>query len=487
MLKQRSILSILAIISIGYLTVCGLHPLSYDSAYYWVWSQHLQLSYFDHPPLIAYGIKFTTAIFGTHEFGVRAFGLLCYFGTVIYLFKLTQLVTNRRETAWTSVCIFAFMPVIQKLMETTNPSAPLLFFWMLATYATYRAVMLTQRRWFWIIGLAGGGMLLSHYLGVLWFLSMFGFLATSDYRREFKHFPLYGALILSAAISTPVWLWNAQHHWISFLYQYHHGMMDGQTIQLHYFCGFLVNLLLNFNPVFSIVLIVGLFKDKLHLRWASHVEFLIWPTAVPILFLGWQAFSRHELAHWVAPAYLTATILCAHIFEQHKWKRYFVGGLSIATLFWILKLLAAIIPGTIQYDHAKWHTRIKPIALFINQSDDMINLSNHLPIVSDSYIDAALLSFYMDNHPPIYKLGHDDNDEFDLWSHTFRKQLRTGKISSALYIGLLGKNQRLMHSLPSCQTLKSIKQHRPISFHAHGADRDADRTYVMQLCTREKG
>ncbi|RME16471.1 MAG: hypothetical protein D6797_04435, partial [Bdellovibrio sp.] len=29
-------------------------PLFPDEAYYWVWSHHLQLSYFDHPPFIAW-------------------------------------------------------------------------------------------------------------------------------------------------------------------------------------------------------------------------------------------------------------------------------------------------------------------------------------------------------------------------------------------------------------------------------------------------
>ena len=29
-------------------------PLHYDEAYYWVWTQRLDFSYFDHPPMIAW-------------------------------------------------------------------------------------------------------------------------------------------------------------------------------------------------------------------------------------------------------------------------------------------------------------------------------------------------------------------------------------------------------------------------------------------------
>src|SRR5215213_10135897 len=36
--------------------------LSFDEAYYWLWSQHLQLSYYDHPPLVAWAIRLSTSL-----------------------------------------------------------------------------------------------------------------------------------------------------------------------------------------------------------------------------------------------------------------------------------------------------------------------------------------------------------------------------------------------------------------------------------------
>jgi len=34
-----------------------LHP---DEAYYWLWSRHLDIAYYDHSPLVAYFIWITT-------------------------------------------------------------------------------------------------------------------------------------------------------------------------------------------------------------------------------------------------------------------------------------------------------------------------------------------------------------------------------------------------------------------------------------------
>src|SRR5687768_4209656 len=49
-------------------------PLVPEEAYYWMYAQHPNLSYFDHPPMIAWVIGLGTAVFGNSEFGVRVIG-----------------------------------------------------------------------------------------------------------------------------------------------------------------------------------------------------------------------------------------------------------------------------------------------------------------------------------------------------------------------------------------------------------------------------
>ncbi|WP_292612329.1 glycosyltransferase family 39 protein, partial [Nitrobacter sp. 62-13] len=54
----------------------GTLDLRTDEAYYWTWSKESTLSFLDHPPMIAWFIRFGTAIFGDTDFGVRFAGLL---------------------------------------------------------------------------------------------------------------------------------------------------------------------------------------------------------------------------------------------------------------------------------------------------------------------------------------------------------------------------------------------------------------------------
>src|ERR1700678_1235070 len=49
--------------------------LTFDEAYYALWSRALSFGYLDHPPMVALLIRASTALFGGSELGVRALSL----------------------------------------------------------------------------------------------------------------------------------------------------------------------------------------------------------------------------------------------------------------------------------------------------------------------------------------------------------------------------------------------------------------------------
>ena len=65
-----------------------------DEAYYWTWSKESALSFLDHPPMIAWFIRFGTAIFGDTNFGVRFAGLLAMLVTQLLLADIVRRVTH---------------------------------------------------------------------------------------------------------------------------------------------------------------------------------------------------------------------------------------------------------------------------------------------------------------------------------------------------------------------------------------------------------
>ena len=62
---------IILVVTLVRLYVAGSGLLSGDEAYYWLWSRRLQLSYFDHPGMMAWGMAASTWVFGTSELAIR--------------------------------------------------------------------------------------------------------------------------------------------------------------------------------------------------------------------------------------------------------------------------------------------------------------------------------------------------------------------------------------------------------------------------------
>ena len=67
------------------LVYAGMINLTPQEAYYWVWSLHPDLSYFDHPPMVAYSIRLFTIFWGDTIYGIRLPAILYGAGTTMIL------------------------------------------------------------------------------------------------------------------------------------------------------------------------------------------------------------------------------------------------------------------------------------------------------------------------------------------------------------------------------------------------------------------
>ena len=74
-LVRNTALTILALVALR-LVAAAWTPLTFDEAYYWMWSKHLAGGYYDHPPGVALVIRLGTMIAGDTELGVRLVSIL---------------------------------------------------------------------------------------------------------------------------------------------------------------------------------------------------------------------------------------------------------------------------------------------------------------------------------------------------------------------------------------------------------------------------
>src|SRR5271169_1352899 len=74
-LIRNTAVTILALVALR-LVAAAWTPLTFDEAYYWMWSKHLAFGYYDHPPAVAVVIRLGTMIAGDTGLGVRLVSIL---------------------------------------------------------------------------------------------------------------------------------------------------------------------------------------------------------------------------------------------------------------------------------------------------------------------------------------------------------------------------------------------------------------------------
>src|SRR6202011_6348924 len=74
-LVRNTSLVVLALVALR-LVAAAWTPLTFDEAYYWMWSKALAGGYYDHPPMVALVIRAGTLIAGDTAFGVRLVSIL---------------------------------------------------------------------------------------------------------------------------------------------------------------------------------------------------------------------------------------------------------------------------------------------------------------------------------------------------------------------------------------------------------------------------
>src|SRR3989454_10919130 len=104
-------------------------PLIDDEAYYWLWAHHLDWSYLDHPPMIAY-IVFLTTRGGDSAIWIRLGALLLGAATTYTLFLLGREMFGARA-GFIAAGLFQIAPGLAGGALVATPDSPLLLAWTL--------------------------------------------------------------------------------------------------------------------------------------------------------------------------------------------------------------------------------------------------------------------------------------------------------------------------------------------------------------------
>ncbi len=219
---DRALFVALGLLTLFRIVIGAVSELSEDEAYYFLWAERLDWSYYSKGPGVALAIKATTAVFGKSALGVRILSPLLGLATSWLLFRLGTRLVGRNSAIW-AVAMLNVTPIFNagSILLTIDPL--LIFFWVAAMNAFWSALEAKNPRaelgWWIATGLAIGLGFLCKYTAVVQVISIAIFLlARPELRPEFRKPGLYAMLGAILLCTTPVLVWNAQNDWITFVH-----------------------------------------------------------------------------------------------------------------------------------------------------------------------------------------------------------------------------------------------------------------------------
>ena len=304
----------------------GLLNLSPQEAYYWVWSLHPELSYFDHPPMVAYSIKAFTFFLGNTVYAVRLPAIFYGMGTTLVVYSLADRFFGTRAGLLTAILINLILGFSPPFLFTT-PDSPLIFFWCLTLLWVWKAAGEKKGDYWLLAGVSWGLALLSKYTAVLLGVSIFLWLVSArDLRREFKEMRLYASILAALAVFSPVLIWNSQNQWVSFFFQSRDRFAPVVSISLENIFTFVATQAGLMHPLLFVGFMAALFYGIRRWRISTGKEekFLIATGMVPLAFFALASTRVFIKVNWPTIAYPALLILLVGYYQRKIWRARWV-------------------------------------------------------------------------------------------------------------------------------------------------------------------
>ena len=423
-LKSKELCFIVVLFTLLRFVAVLLMELSPQDAYYSYYSENLALSYFDHPPMVAYMIWFFSLFLGRSEIALHVTNFIVTSGTILFTFIAFKPFLSKIQSKLLLILLLS-APYITILSINTTPDIPLLFFWsvslLLFRYILFGKGSLTSDNsqlanhkadWYlWLfVGISCGFAFDSKYTGIFLPASFVLFLLLSSEHRKLLFtwkFLLFCFAFLLAI--SPVIVWNIQNDFISFKYQSADRASDIATFQFKpkFFIGFFISQLVIALPILFLWMykasfkvffnwIKSLFKSKI-IDSLSSVELFLACFVAPLLFI----FSALSIIYWVKlnwimPSFLAGSILVVIYLTKEGRGISFLRYQTFISLILHVGLLVQLIwmPFKIKSDDTWWGwDDLADKTEEVKRSTD-----SHFIFSDNSYKVSAVLNFYLDEH-----------------------------------------------------------------------------------------
>lgn len=415
-----ALVAALLLIALGLAAAIRLPPIE-DETYYWTWSRALSLTYFDHPPGIAWVMAGSTAIFGDGWLGLRAPSILSVIGVLLFTAASAERLERRSSAPALAILMLIGAPMFT-VGYWPGTHDPLLGLAAAAfAYCVCYARTSGRRRglaWFsagFLIIAAG---ILKHSAAVLALGSLLGALQARAFQRdEQAKLALLGAL-LGLLLLSPWILADLQAaDGGSVAFQRWHVFEDRPSRGLLAVPLVLGSILGTLGPLGAVLL---LFEGQDALRNGRDLAHAILAASGLSLLLACliAAWAGSGEANWPMPALVVAAPALASgvlrrgmkRLRQAQWAALVSAGISLILL---LHTAAPFLPIRVSRDPTARGAGFEAIA---ESASQLAKENGAAAILARRYQVASLIRYHLRDRAPVIELGTQRRkSQYDRW------------------------------------------------------------------------
>ncbi|SON54538.1 putative membrane protein [Hartmannibacter diazotrophicus] len=288
-----------------------------DEAQYWSWAKVPDFGYYSKPPLIAWIIAVTTALFGNSEWAVRLAAPILHGATSLVLAALAARFYGGRVGFWSAVT-FLLVPAVSLSSLLITTDIPLLLAWSFALL--FMARWLDDGGWGNALGLGlaiGVGLNAKYAMAFFPAAALLYLLLTPEHRRRLLGPQFWAAIAIGILLIVPNILWNAAHSFVTFSHTRDNANWSGPAIHPEAMAEFLGSQFGVFGPILFAALLAMVFGLRRSANRPADRFLIVF--SVPILAaFTLQAIIKEANANWAATAYPAATILVTALLITHS-------------------------------------------------------------------------------------------------------------------------------------------------------------------------
>jgi 4-amino-4-deoxy-L-arabinose transferase-like glycosyltransferase len=383
--------------------------LTFDEAYYTLWSRSLSFGYLDHPPMVAVLIRASTALFGDSEIGVRALSLFFVGAMPALIALIAWRLFGSAEKAAIAALMWIAMPLVLIGAVFVSPDAPLVVFWTLGLAALVELWRTGEARWLIALGLALGLALQSKFTAIFFAAGVvFALAAAPSLRRWLASPALIAGLAVALAIFAPFVAWNAAHGWATFAKQL--GRAPPHGFAPFYLAEFLISQIGLVNPLVFAALVPAVaaipWRAAVLPRSRDEARRILACTIAPAAayFLIHSLHDRVQ-GNWLAPLYPAAAILAADwVVEVRRAGASGLSSLSAKVALWAAPAgivfaalaFAEILTGAVALGPVNPLARLEGFRALAHDLDARARADKAAYVLTQGYALTSLMSYYGD-------------------------------------------------------------------------------------------